>query len=142
MITIRPAETRDATALALLLEVLSYTVSPQDLPARLQRFRSQGNGDVLVAEQNGEVVAFAALEITYPIHHAEPVGHLSAFAVARSARRKGIGAQLLSAVESAARAAGCRRMVVTSAEGRADAHAFYQAAGWPQTGRRFVKQME
>ncbi len=142
MITIRNADARDAAALAGLLDELGYGVPAEDVPARLQRFSTRGNGQVLVAEAQGLVVAFAAVEITFPIHQPGPVAHLSAFAVAQTARRQGIGHQLLSAVEAAARAAGCKRIVVTSAEPRADAHAFYQAAGWPYSGRRFGKRID
>jgi GNAT superfamily N-acetyltransferase len=96
---------------------------------------------VLVATIGGDAVAFAAYEITYPIHNEDPVAHLTAIAVAQSARRQGIGRRLLLAVESAARAAGCDHVVVTSAEQRSDAHAFYPSAGWQATGRRFGKNL-
>lgn len=141
MITIREASAEDSAALAGLLEELGYTVSAGDVPGRLARFCSQGNGTVLLALHDNIPVAFAAVEITFPIHHAEPVGHLSSFAVAATARRRGIGKLLLSAVEESARKAGCRRVVVTSAEQREDAHAFYPATGWALTGRRFGKYL-
>ena len=139
---IRDATNSDAEAVAELLGELGYPVQPTDVPGRLARFTSGGNGRVLVAVADGVVRAFAAVEITYPIHHSKPVAHLSSFAVGRPARRQGIGRRLLGAVEQAARDAGCRDVVVTSAEHRADAHAFYPAAGWGATGRRFGKLLE
>ena len=139
---IRDATNSDAEAVAELLGELGYPVRPTDVPGRLARFRSAGNGRVLVAVVDGVIRAFAAVEMTYPIHHLEPVAHLSSFAVGRPARRHGIGRQLLQAVEQAARDAGCRDVVVTSAEHRADAHAFYPSAGWGATGRRFGKALE
>jgi GNAT superfamily N-acetyltransferase len=134
---IRRAQEGDAPALAALLSQLGYPVTPAEVPARLERFATRGNGQVLVAESDGEVLAFAALELTYPIHHSDPVCHLTAFAVASSARRRGVGRQLLAAVEALARDAGCGQLVVTSAEHRTDAHAFYPANGWAYSGRRF-----
>ena len=139
---IRDATNSDAKAVAELLGELGYPVRPTDVPGRLARFTSGGNGRVLVAVADGVVRAFAAVEITYPIHHSKPVAHLSSFAVGRPARRQGIGWRLLGAVEQAARDAGCSDVVVTSAEHRADAHAFYPAAGWGATGRRFGKHLE
>lgn len=141
MITIREATTEDSTALAGLLGELGYTVNARDVSERLTRFCSQGDGTVLLALRDNVPIAFAAVEITFPIHHAEPVGHLSSFAVAATARRQGIGKLLLSAVEENARKAGCGRVVVTSAEQRGDAHAFYPAAKWALTGRRFGKDL-
>ena len=140
-IDVRAASHDDSQALAELLTQLGYPVPAGELPARLDRFREQGNGEVLVAQVAGKVSAFAAFEITYPIHNEDPVAHLTAIAVAQAARRQGIGRRLLLAVESAARAAGCDHVVVTSAEQRSDAHAFYPSAGWQATGRRFGKNL-
>lgn len=141
MITIRNATVEDRNALRILLGELGYSVETRDLPERLNRFCTKGNGQVLLACNESGPVAFAALEITFPIHHEYPVAHLSSFAVATSVRRQGIGSLLLAAVEKKARAAGCHCVVVTSAEHRNDAHAFYPAAGWLLTGRRFGKEI-
>jgi GNAT superfamily N-acetyltransferase len=142
ILDIRDATRADAEAVALLLTELGYPVPPAHFPERLARFTSVGNGRVLVAVVDGVVRAFAAVEITYPIHHPDPVAHLSSFAVGRPARRQGIGRQLLRAVEQTARDAGCRDVVVTSAEHRADAHAFYPSAGWKFSGRRFGRPLK
>ena len=138
---IRRLTPQDHPALAALLAQLGYPVSPEDLPGRLQRFGELASGRVLVAEADGAVVAFAAWEVTHPIHHATPVAHLSSFAVLDSSRRRGIGRRLLSACEEAARAAGCALVVLTSANGREDAHAFYPSSGYETTGLRFAKRL-
>jgi GNAT superfamily N-acetyltransferase len=138
---IRDATSSDAEAIVKLLAELGYRVPATQLPGRLARFTSVGNGRVLVAAADGVVRAVAAIEITYPIHHSDPVAHLSSFVVGRPVRRQGIGRLLLRAVEQAARDAGCGDVVVTSAEHRADAHAFYPSAGWGVTGRRFGKPL-
>jgi len=140
-VSTRDASPTDAPALAALLAHLGYPVDPADLPARMERFVGVGNGRVLVATLCGDIVGFAAIDLTYPIHHPVPVMHISAFAVAPAARRKGVGRALLAAIEAASRENGCRRMVVTSAEPCADAHQFYQAEGWKYTGRRFNRDV-
>lgn len=137
----RTARAEDAPAIAALLTQLGYATEPAEVPGRLARFTAHGGGTVLVAEQDGVVAALAALELTHPIHHARPVAHLSAFIVAAEHRRRGLGRKLLNEVERAAVAAGCRRIVVTSAEPREDAHAFYLHAGWTYTGRRFAREL-
>lgn len=141
-ITVRTASVSDTDALVALIGVLGYTVAREDLPARLERFRGQGQGEVLVALQDENVVGFAALAVTFPIHAAQPVAHVSAFAVASGVRRQGVGRTLLAAVEQHARRAGCGRVMVGSAEQRADAHAFYVGSGWPYRGRRFGKVLD
>jgi 2'-5' RNA ligase/GNAT superfamily N-acetyltransferase len=141
-VQIRDATAADAGALAGLLAELGYPVAADQVPGRLEMFKVEGNGRVVVAVVDGAVRAFAAVEITYPIHQRRPVAHLTAFAVSSSVRRQGVGRTLLAAVEQVAADEGCGQVVVTSAEHRADAHAFYPSAGWGPTGRRFGKAID
>ena len=53
------------------------------------------------------------------------------------AARRGVGKAFIAAATNWAQKHGCARLSVTSAEHRADAHAFYPACGLPYTGRRF-----
>ena len=139
METIRDAQDGDLAALTVLLDELGYPVEAAELAGRLRAFVEKGNGRVLVLDVDGKVVAFAALEVTFPLHHRTSVCHLSSFAVATAARRRGVGRRLLLAVEQAARDSGCALLVLTSANHRSDAHAFYPAAGYQLTGRKFTK---
>lgn len=139
---IRKATGDDAPALARLLGELGYPTDADELVDRLERYETKGAGRVLAVVDGDQVVAFAAVELRYPIHHASPTGYVSSLAVSSTCRRRGVGGLLLSGVEAFARDAGCSRVVVTSAEHRADAHAFYPARGWRQTGRRFEKELD
>lgn len=139
--SIRNARDADSAAIAALLTQLGYPMDAAHVPSRIAKFTAAGAGALLVLEVDGQVAAIAAVEITHPIHHADPVAHLSAFVVGADYRRRGLGRRLLSEVEHAARAAGCRRIVVTSAEHRGDAHGFYLGAGWRYTGRRFAQEL-
>ena len=56
-------------------------------------------------------------------------------------RRRGIGEALAREVEKEAEAQGCCLVFLTSAERRADAHAFYRRLGYEETGRRFAKPL-
>jgi GNAT superfamily N-acetyltransferase len=138
---VREATTEDAPALARLLGHLGYTNEAAELPARLVGV--QGAGDsVLVAElDDGKVVGFAALHLMKVFHQERPLGYITAFATDPAIRRQGVGRTLLDAAEGWARKQGCYRLALTSAEHRADAHAFYPACGFPQTGRRFGKEL-
>jgi GNAT superfamily N-acetyltransferase len=57
-------------------------------------------------------------------------------------RRRGIGEVLVAAVEREARARGCVLLFLTTAERRADAHAFYRRIGLEETGRRFARRLD
>jgi predicted N-acetyltransferase YhbS len=58
-----------------------------------------------------------------------------------AAPRRGVGAELVRALERRAAAAGAGKIVVTSATRRADAHAFYEKLGYERTGLRFGKSV-
>lgn len=53
-----------------------------------------------------------------------------------------IGTAFLGQAEKWARERGCDRVTLTSATHRTAAHAFYERQGFPETGRRFAKQIE
>lgn len=77
-----------------------------------------------------------------PLVHADAdVAWITSLIVRRCSRGRGVGRQLVLAAETTAREHGCARVAVTSAERRADAHAFYERIGYAYTGRRFVKQL-
>lgn len=61
--------------------------------------------------------------------------------VASTARGRGIGAQLVEAIERWAATNGARDVVVTSALHRGEAHGFYERRGYLRTGFRFVKPL-
>ena len=56
-------------------------------------------------------------------------------------RGQGIGRALLEAMEGEARRRGCELLFLTTAERRADAHAFYERAGLEHTGRRYSRRL-
>ena len=140
---IRPARAQDAPALSRLYEQLGYPNGngPELLPERLARIRALGD-DLLVAEQDdGTVVGLAGLHLVHVMHYPKPLGYITSFVTDRSVRRQGVGRKLLEAATEWARAKGCYRLSLTSAEHRSDAHAFYPATGFPMTGRRFSKDL-
>lgn len=138
---IRTARPDDSAALAGLITQLGYTIAAAALPAQLRLVEAQGD-EVLVAEaDDGRVVGFAAMHLMRVFHQERPSAYITALATDASARRTGVGRALLQAAEEWARARGCYRLSLTSAEHRSDAHAFYPACGFPQTGRRFGKDL-
>jgi GNAT superfamily N-acetyltransferase len=138
-VLVRDARTEDAPALARLLTQLGYPVDATTLARRLQRVRQSGDR-VLVACVDEEPAGLAHLHVAAAIEHDGPAGKLGALVVDERHRRRGVGRALVDAIEAAARSAGCAQLFLTTAERRADAHAFYESVGFEQTGRRYTKR--
>jgi predicted N-acetyltransferase YhbS len=137
--TVRRAAAGDEAALARLLGELGYPVDPERLAARLARLPATTT--VLVAEDGGEVVGLAALDVRVYLEHDEPRGRVIAFIVRSDARGRSIGRALMDAVESQARRAGATDLHVSSGTERVDGHAAYRALGFAETGVRFGKPL-
>jgi GNAT superfamily N-acetyltransferase len=136
-VEVRRAAPRDVAGLAVLLEQLGYpAASLEALAGRLERLDS----DLYVAD-DGELLGLAALQVMHVLQHDTPSARLTALVVREDARGRGVARALVAAIESAARAAGCERLHVTTANHRADAHASYEALGFANTGRRYAKNL-
>ena len=141
MIRIRRARDTDAPVLAGLLSELGYPVPPDVLPRRLERLAQHGSAVLVAVREHDVPLGLACVATVVAIHADAPVGYITALVTAQTARGTGVGRALVHAAEEWARAQGCIRLSVTSAEHRADAHAFYPACGMPYTGRRFTKAL-
>ena len=139
--TIRAAHAGDAEAVAALLLELGYPTAVNDARERLVRARGRADGGVIVAEVQREVVGVAAYEIVPLLERARPQCRLTTLVVRSDQRRRGVAATLLAGVESAARAAACFRLEVTTQPTRSDALAFYAAAGFTERPHRLVKML-
>ncbi len=136
---VRDARPEDAPAVAVLLGELGYPASEQDARTRLRRLADDPGSHVLVAVRSGDVVGLAALHVMRVIEREAPAAVVIALVVAGETRRRGVGSALAAALEREARGRGCDRLILGTAERRADAHAFYARLGYEQTGRRFAK---
>ena len=140
---IRPALPADSPALSRLFAQLGYPEGnePDLLPARLARIEALGDACLVAEADDGRVVGLAGLHLVHVLHYPKPLGYITAFVVDDTVRRQGVGRKLLDAATVWARAKGCYRLSLTSAEHRKDAHAFYPASGFPMTGRRFGREL-
>ena len=134
--TIREMIDGDAPGVVPLLQELGYAVEPAAIPGRVAVIRREG-GDVFVAIDSDRTLGVIALMRLAVLHAAGPVGMITALVVSSQARGQGVGRQLVDRAKQWAKREKCVRLIVTSGEQRADAHAFYPACGLPYTGRRF-----
>ncbi len=140
-IEIRDARPKDAPVVASLLGNLGYPANAREAGARLRRLADDPASRVVVAVTSGGVVGLAAIHVMRLVERNAPTAVVTALVVAEAARRHGVGTALADALEREAKERRCDRLVLGSAERRADAHAFYTRLGYAHTGRRFVKEL-
>ena len=140
-ITIRRAGQRDTEAIAPLLGQLGYPASALELGERLERLTDHPDAEVLVAELDGEVVGVAAYHLVDLLERPDPQCRITALVVDDRYRRRGVAYALLHAIEESARDVGCFRLEVTTRPERAEALAFFRAAGFDERPRRLTKPL-
>ncbi len=141
-VTIRVAAQRDTQAIAPLLGQLGYPATALELGERLERLTDHPDAEVLVAELDGEVVGVAAYQLIDLLERPDPLCRITALVVDDRHRRRGVAYALLDTIEESARYLGCSRLEVTTRLDRADALAFYRAAGFDERPRRLIKPLE
>jgi GNAT superfamily N-acetyltransferase len=140
-VLVREAGPEDAVDVARLLGQLGYAAETAAVAARIERHRASGADVLFVAEVAAAVVAFASLHVSIALEYDGDAGKLSAIVVDEAVRGRGVGRALVDAVEAEARRRGCVLLFLTTNERRRDAHAFYRALGFEETGRRFAKPL-
>ncbi|GMV31715.1 MAG: hypothetical protein AMXMBFR59_38400 [Rhodanobacteraceae bacterium] len=136
---IRLAAGTDAEALAELLGELGYPADALHVRRRLARFDGDPHAMALVACREGRVRGLATAHAHAALNRDEPAVQLTLLVVSGALRGGGMGHALVAAAESWAERQGARRLVVTTAVHRADAHAFYERLGYILTGRRYTR---
>ena len=96
---------------------------------------------MLVAETGGEVAGLIATHLVPRIEEDAPSCRVIGIVVAARHRRSGVATALLAAAEAEARAHGSRRLDLSSGDWRADAHAFYERAGFERRAQAFMKRL-
>jgi GNAT superfamily N-acetyltransferase len=97
---------------------------------------------MLVAEVAGEVAGLIATHVVPRIEDDAPSCRVIAIVVAHRHRRAGVASALIGAAEAEARAHGARRLDLSSGDWRADAHAFYEHAGFERRALAFIKRLD
>jgi GNAT superfamily N-acetyltransferase len=141
VIHIRPAQPGDVLALAGLLGELGYPADAAAAGRRFDRLASFPDCRVLVATEDSEVIGFGTVHVFPILSEDAPRGQLTALVVTESARGRGVGRELVHAMEEFARSRGVWRIVVTTANHRAATHRFYELLGYQWTGRRYARDL-
>ena len=137
-IRLREATIGDSEGIAALLAELGYPIDAAEIPSRLAAVASDNGATLVVADESDRPLGLVCLTRFAALHTSGSIAYITALVTASSARRRGVGQLLIGGAKDWASRHRCVRLTVTSAERRADAHAFYPACGLPYTGRRFA----
>ena len=138
-VRVRPAASGDAAAMARLATQLGYASDAAQVTARLAHLQDHPHIQALVAETDGRALGFVGL-MAFPAFHRDGLhGYVTAMVVDEGARGGGIGAALLKAAEAWFAERGVKRVNLTTALHREEAHAFYEKNGYTFTGKRYTK---
>ncbi|HEX7964134.1 MAG TPA: GNAT family N-acetyltransferase [Gammaproteobacteria bacterium] len=136
---VRPAEHEDAAAVAVLVTQLGYPSATAEVEARFARLRLNPDVRAFVAEREGRVVGVVGL-MAFPAFHRDGLhGYVTALVVDEKERGGGIGAALMVQAEAWFAERGVKRVNLTTALHREDAHVFYEKRGYTYTGKRYTK---
>jgi ribosomal protein S18 acetylase RimI-like enzyme len=141
MTEIRACTPDDAIAVSALLGELGYPLSPQQAAENIRQLGETRSDPIFLAVSEGQVAGLAACHVCRMLQYDRPVMRVTALVVDRQARRLGLGKLLMRHAEELAAARGCDYVELTSAMGRADAHAFYWSLGYEVNSLRFRKSV-
>lgn len=136
---IRAALADDSPQLAALMGELGYPTTGEFIQEKLTQLSSISGTKIVVADYDGKVIGLLAFSILPLLHLEGGLGRITALVVASQYKGRGIGKRLVNEAEAFAWNNRCARVEITSGEHRAEAHAFYEAIGYQQDSRRFVK---
>jgi GNAT superfamily N-acetyltransferase len=136
---IRSAVSDDSKQLVALVEQLGYPADERFIRDQLARLTSQPGTTVFVADDDDAIIGLLCFSIIPLLHVSGGLGRISALVVGSQFKGQGVGRRLVAEAEEFAWNNGCARIEITSGDHRPDAHAFYEAIGYEQDSRRFIK---
>ncbi|UQZ82048.1 acetyltransferase [Paenibacillus konkukensis] len=126
---IRKAELSDAAHLSALSEQLDYTVTPEDMAARLGKIFNEADHAVFVMETENSVAGWVHIHGRHLLE-SPAFAEIGGLVVDSAHRRKGIGEKLMRQCEQWAREKGYAAVRLRSSDQRKEAHEFYKRIGY------------
>lgn len=138
-LTLRPAETSDAEAIAALFTDEGYPAGPSDILERLGRFASE-HSRVVVAEHDGTLLGFVALHALPRFEHDDRVLRIMALVVDAGARERGVGHSLMQEAERIGTELGAAFVEVTAGHHRPEARRLFESLGYDSTVTAYLRK--
>jgi GNAT superfamily N-acetyltransferase len=146
VITVSPAEPRDAAAIAALLADLGrfYGTTGQVSAGQVAEalFTTPPAAHALLARDAGQLAGLAAYSLLWPAVRGRRSLYLKELYVPEVYRRRGVGRLLMRAVFETAIARGCSRVEWTTDAGNAAARAFYASLALPAYPSKIFYRVE
>ena len=141
--TVRTAGGADACRIAGLSGQLGYPARVTDVRRRIEDISGDDNCELLVAESDGEVVAWLLIHI-YRLVTSDCLAQVAGLVVDQAHRNQGIGALLMKKAEEWACDRNCRGIMLRSRSARKGAHRFYERLGYSdiKTQDVFLKEFK
>ena len=112
-----------------------------DVRAVLYRLLAHPDARVVVAEEDGQIVALLDVSFRDTLLHGGPAMIIEDLIVDEAHRRQGIGARLVRWAEDVARRRGCHGIELSSDLPREDTHGFWEGLGYQRLAYQFRKQL-
>ena len=138
--SVRLVRPEDGPAIATLLDQLGYPATKTFIRSKIDNILNDPNATLLVAEDNGVVIAFIAINFITQLGLEGDFARISYFAVSDEYRSKGIGRELEARCEALARERNCDRIEVHCSDYRTDAHRFYARQGYVESPKYLMKK--
>lgn len=138
-LTLRPAETADADAIATLFTDEGYPAGPSDIVARLEHFASE-HARVVVAEHDGALLGFIAIHALPRFEHDDWIVRILALVVDAGARERGVGRALMAEAERIGRELGAAFIELTAGHHRPEARHLYELLGYDSTVTAYLRK--
>jgi ribosomal protein S18 acetylase RimI-like enzyme len=138
-ITTRAATADDAQRIAALFTDEGYPAAASAVAARIERFTAAA-GQVIVAEDAGEILGFVAVHVMPRFEHDDTIARVLALVVDPGTRGRGVGHDLMTAAEGIARDAGAAFIEVTAAHHRPEARRLYEGVGYDATVTAYLRK--
>jgi GNAT superfamily N-acetyltransferase len=134
--TVRAAAEGDAADIARLFTQLGYQADAGAIATRLG-----ADLTALVAHDGDAIHGVLVMHVFAPLQVPDPWAVISALVVDETRRSSGAGALLIAAAEAEAKRHACAHLELSCSEKRTRAHAFYEAQGFLERRKRFVKPL-
>lgn len=123
---------------------LGYPSTLKNIKQRWERIHQDSYYQTLVIEQNSHVIGYAGFIQEYTWEFDGGYLRIQAFVIDQAHRGKGMGKQLMSAIEQIAKEQGFKMIQLNSGnhEESHPAHTFYQGLGFDSYSIRFRKHLE
>jgi len=140
MMEIKKAVESDAAEIADLLTQLGYPASEEFVLGKIRELTGHPDGELVIACEDGKVVGFISFHFIPQLALLGSFARISYLCVDEKVRGRGIGSQLESYAERAARARGCDRVELHCHSRRGEAHKFYARQGYLESPKYFIKK--